>query len=93
MIKSSATRSYTYMYTDSHLFSAWITPSSVINASVTVVCVSNCNLKVYLSSVWISIEQSVMVSGIMGFVTLWFVIGHQQLILLIMGGPLGHWQI
>jgi len=40
---------------------------------------------------WIPIEQSVMVSGIvyvfMGFA---FMIGHEQVSLLIMGAPLGH---
>ena len=43
-------------------------------------------LKGYLSSVWISIEQSVMVSGIVYvFLGLWFMIGHVQLSLLIIG--------
>ena len=47
-------------------------------------------LKGYLSSVWISMEQSVMVSGtvyvFLGFVV---VIGHAQLSLLTMGGTTG----
>jgi len=50
-------------------------------------------LEGYLSSVWISIEQSVMVFGI-GYVFLGFVvvIGHVQLSLLIMGwGATGAW--
>ena len=46
-------------------------------------------LKGYLSFVWMSIEQSVMVSGIVYlFLGLWFMIGHLQLGLLIMGAPL-----
>jgi len=51
-------------------------------------------LKGYSSFVWITIEQSVMVSGIvyifLGFVV---VIGHVQLSLLIMGAPLGSRQL
>jgi len=48
-------------------------------------------LKEYLSSAWISIEQWVIVFGIVyAFLRLWFMIGHVQLSLLIMGGPLGH---
>ena len=51
------------------------------------------SLKRNLSSVWILIEQSVMVSGIvMSLWGLWFMIGHVQLSLLIMGAPLGYCQ-
>ena len=46
-------------------------------------------LKVYLSSVWISIKESVMVSGIVYVFMGSEVIGHVQLSLLIMGAPAG----
>ena len=43
---------------------------------------------------WISIEQSVVVSGIFYVLWgLWSVIGHEQLSLLIMGAPLEHLQL
>jgi len=49
-------------------------------------------LKGYLSSVWISIERWVIVSGIVYvFLGLWFMIGHMQLSLPVRGGA--HWGI